>query len=100
MCELYAGTDPSLYESVTRSVRIGGVVTSIRLERRFWQILDEIAGQGGQTLAQFLTTLYDEVVDRRGEVGNFTSLLRVICTVGPGPVRPSPPVAHPASSPY
>ena len=79
MCDIYASTDPSLYESVARSVRIGGVVTSIKVERRFWQILEDIAADGGLSLAQFLTQLHDEVVERRGEVGNFASLLRVVC---------------------
>lgn len=81
MCEIYASTDPSLYESVARSMRIGGVVTSIRIERRFWQVLEDIAAEGGMSLAKFLTTLYDEMMERRGEVGNFASLLRVVCTV-------------------
>lgn len=79
MCDIYASTDPSLYQSVARSVRIGGVVTSLRLERRFWQVLDEIAADSALSLAQFLTQLHDEVVERRGEVGNFASLLRVVC---------------------
>lgn len=79
MCDIYASTDPSLYKSVARSVRIGGVVTSIKVERRFWQILEEIAAEGGMSLAQFLTQLHDEVIDRQGEIGNFASLLRVVC---------------------
>lgn len=79
MCDIYASTDPSLYQGVARSVRVGGVVTSLKLERRFWQILEGIAAEGGLTLAQFLTQLHDEVVERRGEVGNFASLLRVVC---------------------
>lgn len=81
MCDIYASTDPSLYQSVARSVRIGGVVTSIKLERRFWQILEDIAAEGGLSLAQFLTQLHDEVIERRGEIGNFASLLRVVCTI-------------------
>lgn len=81
MCEIYAGTDPDLYEGVTRSVRIGGAVTSVRIERRFWQILERLAGDEGLSLAQFLTSLYDEVTARRGGVENFASLLRVVCTV-------------------
>jgi len=80
MCDIYASTDPALYESVARSVRIGGVVTSLKVERRFWQILEDIAADSGLSLAQFLTQLHDEVVERRGEVGNFASLLRVVCT--------------------
>ncbi|MBR9973266.1 ribbon-helix-helix domain-containing protein [Magnetospirillum sulfuroxidans] len=79
MCDIYASTDPLLYQSVARSVRIGGVVTSIKVERRFWQILETIAAEGGLSLAQFLTQLHDEVIERRGEIGNFASLLRVVC---------------------
>lgn len=79
MCDIYASTDPSLYQSVARSVRIGGVVTSIKVERRFWQILEDIATESGLSLAQFLTQLHDEVIERRGELGNFASLLRVVC---------------------
>ena len=31
------------------------------------------------TLAKFITTLHDEVLELRGEVQNFTSLLRCAC---------------------
>jgi predicted DNA-binding ribbon-helix-helix protein len=81
MCYIYASTEDGLYEYVTRSVRIDGVVTSVRLEKRFWEILEEIAGDTDMTLPVFLTTLYDEVIELRGKVGNFASLLRVVCTV-------------------
>jgi len=70
-----------LYETITRSVRIDGVVTSIRLEQRFWDTLDDIAQSEEQSTPQFINTLYQEVMERRGETGNFTSLLRVVCTV-------------------
>jgi predicted DNA-binding ribbon-helix-helix protein len=78
MCQIFASTDPGLFEPVTRSVRIGGVVTSLRLEAAFWAIVDEIAAASGLTTGRFLSTLFDEVVEIRGEVGNFASLLRVI----------------------
>jgi predicted DNA-binding ribbon-helix-helix protein len=78
MCHIFASTDPALFEPVTRSVRIGGVVTSLRLEAAFWRIVDEIAETSELTTGKFLSTLYDEVVEIRGEVGNFASLLRVI----------------------
>jgi predicted DNA-binding ribbon-helix-helix protein len=80
MCRLYAATDPAACEAVTRSVRIHGMVTSVRLEARFWDILDEIAAGEGTTTAHFLGVLYDEVLELRGEVRNFASLLRVVCT--------------------
>lgn len=79
MCRIYAGTDPRDYEPSTRSVRIHGMVTSIRLEARFWAILDEMAAVEGTTTSRFVTTLYDEVLELRGDVRNFASLLRVAC---------------------
>tara|TARA_E500000318_G_scaffold37660_1_gene36241 strand:- start:515 stop:775 length:261 start_codon:yes stop_codon:yes gene_type:complete len=57
------------------------MVTSLRLELRFWQILDEIASGEGFTTPQFLGKIHDEVVTQRGDIPNFASLLRVICTV-------------------
>ncbi|MFZ1425701.1 MAG: ribbon-helix-helix domain-containing protein [Geminicoccaceae bacterium] len=81
MCRIYAGTDPAQYEPVTRSLRLHGAVTSIRLEARFWAILDEMAGIDGVTTPKFIAKLHDEVLDLHGEVQNFTSLLRVVCTV-------------------
>lgn len=81
MCRIYAGTDPKDYEPVARSLRLYGAVTSIRLEARFWAILDEMAAGEGTTTPKFLAKLHDEVLELRGEVANFTSLLRVVCTV-------------------
>ena len=68
---------PSSYESRTRSVRLHGVVTSIRLENLHWAVLEEIAGRDGMTVAQLIEKLYDELVADRGAVGNFSSFLRV-----------------------
>ena len=80
MCDLYASTDPAQYEAVTRSMRLHGLVTSVRLERRFWMILDELAAREQLSTPQFVSTLYDEVQARQGGVDNFASLLRVVCT--------------------
>ncbi|HSM20858.1 MAG TPA: ribbon-helix-helix domain-containing protein, partial [Rubrivivax sp.] len=68
---------PASYESRTRSVRLHGVVTSLRLENLHWAVLQEIAGRDGMTLAQLIEKLYDELVADRGAVGNFSSFLRV-----------------------
>jgi len=81
MCEIYAGTEPGLYEPVTRSIRLVGAVTSVRLEQRFWDIIDELAAGEGMSTARFVSTLYGEVLERRGKVENLASLLRVVCTV-------------------
>lgn len=81
MCSVFSHLDPDRYVSQTRSVRLGGQVTSIRLEASFWQVLHEIADAEGMSLGRFLTTLHDEVVAFNGEVQNFTSLLRCACLV-------------------
>ncbi|WP_110185554.1 ribbon-helix-helix domain-containing protein [Pokkaliibacter plantistimulans] len=80
MCDIYASTDPALYEPVSRSIRLNGQVTSLRLERRFWTLLDQLAHHEQLSTPQFVSTLYLEVLQRRGEIQNFASLLRVICT--------------------
>ncbi len=80
MCEIYSGAEPELFELRTRSIRIDGVVTSIRLEAVFWQLIEEIAEDADISVAVFLTRIYREVIAREGKVSNFASLLRVACT--------------------
>lgn len=77
MCEVFISADPQSYDSRTRSVRLHGVVTSIRLENLFWQVLEEIARRDGLSVVLLIEKLYDELVEARGEVGNFASFLRV-----------------------
>ncbi|MGE0118316.1 MAG: ribbon-helix-helix domain-containing protein [Dongiaceae bacterium] len=79
MCSIYAKADPILYESRSRSVRIRGVVTSLRLENMVWDVIAEIARRSEVTTNQLITILYDEVIESRGEVPNFASFLRVSC---------------------
>ena len=81
MCQIFAGQDPASYAYVARSVRLAGHATSIRLEAAFWDILDEIAQRQGLTTPRFLSTLYDEVMEQRGRIANFSSLLRVACVL-------------------
>ena len=76
MCHLFAHQPQRDYESQTRSLRIGGHCTSIRLEMAFWDTLEEIAAKENMSVGKFLTTLYNEVLDHHGEVNNFASLLR------------------------
>ena len=81
MCHLFAHQPQRDYESQTRSLRIGGHCTSIRLELSFWDTLEEIAARERMSLAKFLTTLYSEVLDHHGELKNFASLLRCSCLI-------------------
>ncbi|QQX81115.1 ribbon-helix-helix domain-containing protein [Shewanella sp. KX20019] len=80
MCELYSGAEAELFELKTRSIRIDGVVTSIRLEAIFWQLIEQIAEEDQLTVAVFLTRIYREVILKQAKITNFASLLRVACT--------------------
>lgn len=81
MCRMFAGQARGTYESETRSIRLHGHCTSIRLERAFWATLDEIAAREGLSTPQFVAKLHDEVLELHGEARNFASLLRCACLV-------------------
>ena len=81
MCQIFAGQDPERYTSATRSMRLNGQSTSVRLENSFWEIIDEIAATEGVSTPAFVSTLHAEVLERRGEPENFASLLRCTCLI-------------------
>jgi len=81
MCHVYASTDPQRYECTTRSLRLQGSVTSVRLENEFWEILDHLARDQQLSTGQFISELYGEVMATKGAVPNLTSMLRVACAV-------------------
>ena len=77
MCQLFINADSQLWTYRTKSLRIDGVVTSIRLEEFFWDILDELAFRDKMTVNQMITKLYHESLDADYDISNFTSFLRV-----------------------
>jgi predicted DNA-binding ribbon-helix-helix protein len=79
MCHLFASHCPESYAFETRSIRLNGQSTSLRLEKVFWGILEEIAADEGMSVPRFISTLHQEILLLRGEVPNFTSHLRCIC---------------------
>lgn len=81
MCQIFAGQNPDRYESQTRHLRLNGQSTSIRLENSFWEIIDELADKEGVSSPVFISTLHSEVLALRGEIPNFTSLLRCACLI-------------------
>lgn len=81
MCHFFASQSPESYAFETRSIRLNGQSTSIRLETIFWTVLDRIAAREGFTTPKFISTLHNEVLALRGEAPNFTSHLRCICLV-------------------
>ncbi|NVO06126.1 MAG: ribbon-helix-helix domain-containing protein [Rhodoferax sp.] len=79
MCQIFVQANPMSYEATTRSIRLNGVVTSVRLENLFWDTLEEIASRDGMNVPQLLSKLYDELLEHRGDIPNFSSFLRVCC---------------------
>lgn len=79
MCKLFINANPELWKSSTRSIRIDGMVTSVRLENYFWDTLEAIASRDHMNIPQMLTRLYHESIDAGHDLGNFTSFLRVCC---------------------
>ena len=79
MCKIFAGQDPENYSYVSRSIRLDGQVTSIRLEGLYWSVLDDVAQAQGFTIPEFISKLHREVMELRGAPQNFTSLLRSAC---------------------
>lgn len=77
MCNLFVGADPELWESKSKSIRLAGFVTSIRMENVFWRALEEIAYRDEMSTNELITTLYHESLDAGHDTGNFTSFLRV-----------------------
>jgi predicted DNA-binding ribbon-helix-helix protein len=77
MCEYFVKADPIAYEQRSRTVRIHGVLTSIRLENMVWDTLAEMAEEEGRTTNALIATFHDEILAHRGEVPNFASFLRV-----------------------
>ena len=77
MCEYFVKADPIQYEQRTRTIRIHGVLTSIRLENMVWDTLAEMAEDQGGTTNNLIVKFHDEILAHCGEVPNFASFLRV-----------------------
>lgn len=82
MCEIFISADPELYACRSRSIRLHGVATSLRLENLFWQVLEEIGERDGLSVPRLVAKLYDELSEGSGPGSptNFTSFLRVSCS--------------------
>ena len=66
MCQIFVRANAQSYEATTRSIRLHGVVTSVRLENLFWDTLEEIAQRDAMHVPQLLSKLYDELLEHRG----------------------------------
>ena len=54
MCQIFVRANALSYEATTRSIRLHGVVTSVRLENLFWDTLEEIGMRDGMNVPQLL----------------------------------------------
>lgn len=79
MCKVLTMQSPHRFAKVSRSVRIAGHSTSVRLEAAFWQVLESIAKMEGLSTSQLISELYDEALELPGGMSNLTSMLRTVC---------------------
>jgi len=79
LCCILANQNPEIHRFISRSIRMGGHSTSVRLEAKFWVILDSVAENQAMRVPQLLSRIYDEALEINGDVPNFASLLRCAC---------------------
>ncbi|MDF5704682.1 ribbon-helix-helix domain-containing protein [Aeromonas hydrophila subsp. hydrophila] len=53
----------------------------VRLENKFWTILEQLCQAQGRSMGLFLSELYQEALGNGMEMSNFASLLRCSCLV-------------------
>jgi len=73
--------DMGLARPLSRSVRLNGFATCLRLEQVYWNILAEMARINCCSVSALLSQVDREVHLRHGGVKNFSGLVRVVCVV-------------------
>lgn len=73
--------DMGLAQPLSRSVRLNGFATCLRLEQVYWDILAEMAKINCCSVSALLSHVDREVHLRHGGVKNFSGLVRVVCVV-------------------
>lgn len=81
MCKLLTEESPERFVKVSRSVRICGHSTSVRLEAAFWEALEEISRLENLTPSQLISALYSEAMEFHADVSNLASVLRAACLI-------------------
>ncbi|MBH3429430.1 ribbon-helix-helix domain-containing protein [Pseudomonas alkylphenolica] len=74
-----AGFNMGLAQPLSRSVRLNGFATCLRLEEIYWRILERIAEANQCSVNAVLSYVDREVHLRHGGVKNFSGLIRVVC---------------------
>lgn len=73
--------DMGLARPLSRSVRLNGFATCLRLEQVYWDILTDMARDNGCSVSALLSHVDRQVHLRHGGVRNFSGLVRVVCVV-------------------
>ena len=73
--------DMGLARPLSRSVRLNGFATCLRLEQVYWDILGDMARINCCSVSALLSYVDREVHLRYGGVKNFSGLVRVVCVV-------------------
>ncbi|WP_454562883.1 ribbon-helix-helix domain-containing protein [Pseudomonas sp. AIG] len=73
--------DMALVQPSSRSVRLNGYATCLRLERVYWNILGSMAEDNCCSISSLLSHVDREVHLRHGGVRNFSALVRVVCVM-------------------
>ncbi|VEF12531.1 arylsulfate sulfotransferase [Pseudomonas fluorescens] len=73
--------DMTLIRPLSRSVRLNGYATCLRLEQVYWNILGSMAADNQCSISSLLSHVDREVHLRHGGVKNFSALVRVVCVM-------------------
>lgn len=73
--------DMSLIRPLSRSIRLNGFATCLRLEQVYWNILGGMAEDNHCSISTLLSHVDREVHLRHGGVKNFSALVRVVCVM-------------------
>jgi len=81
LSQLFTICSPELarefYTPERRSVRIHGHSTTIRLERAYWSVMEDLAEKENTTVAGLITRVHDHC--QFSDQKNLASCLRVLC---------------------
>jgi predicted DNA-binding ribbon-helix-helix protein len=73
--------DMNLIRPLSRSIRLNGFATCLRLEQVYWNILGGMAEDNHCSVSTLLSHVDREVHLRYGGVKNFSALVRVVCVM-------------------
>ena len=71
----------ALAQPLSRSVRLNGFATCLRLEEVYWEVLSDISRINDCSINALLSYIDREVHLRHGGVKNFSGLIRVVCVM-------------------